>query len=71
MCDLMGVIIGKGSACKSHEPKPSDTLLAVGLTPEQALNTIRISLDSYTSLSDVNEAASIITKLIERIRSNV
>lgn len=71
MCDLMGVIIGKGSACKSHEPKPSDTLLSVGLSPEQALNTIRISLDSYTSLSDVNEAASIITKLIERIRSNV
>lgn len=70
MCDLMGVIIAKGSACKSYEPKPSETLLAIGLTKEQALNTIRISLDSFNSLNDVDTAAEIIIKLIERIREN-
>ena len=43
MCDLMGIVIGKGSACKSYEPTPSQTLLAIGLTEEQALSTIRIS----------------------------
>lgn len=68
MCDLMGVIIAKGSACKSYEPKPSSTLLAIGLAPEQALNTIRISLDCFNSLLDVDNAADIITKLVERIR---
>mgnify|MGYP003291398693 CR=1 FL=1 len=68
MCDLMGIIIAKGSACKSHESKPSKSLLAIGLTEEQALNTIRISLDSFNSLSDVNTAANIITALVERIR---
>lgn len=68
MCDLMGIIIAKGSACKSYEPKPSETLLAIGLTPEQAMNTIRISLSDFNSLSEIDTAADIITKLVERIR---
>lgn len=70
MCDMMGIAIAKGSACKSYEQKPSDTLLAIGLTPEQALNTIRISLDEFNSLQDVEYAANIITKLVERIRDD-
>lgn len=70
MCDLMGVIIAKGSACKSHEPTPSEALMAIGLTEEQALNTIRISLGRANNIKEIDEAASIITKLIERIREN-
>jgi cysteine desulfurase len=69
MCDLMGVIIAKGSACKSHEPTPSQALLAIGLTPEQALNTIRISLDEFNTEEEINTAAQIITYLVERIRN--
>jgi cysteine desulfurase len=68
MCDLMGVIIAKGAACKSYEPKPSETLLAIGLTPEQALNTIRISLGYLTTMREVREATEIITQLVARIR---
>ena len=70
MCDLMGVIIAKGSACKSYEATPSKALLAIGLTPEQALSTVRISLDEFNTLEEVNEAADIITQLVERIRSD-
>ena len=66
----MGVIIAKGSACKSYEPKPSEALLAIGLTKEQALNTIRISLGVFNSLKDVDTAVDIITKLVERIRED-
>jgi cysteine desulfurase len=69
MCDLMGVVIAKGSACRSYESKPSETLLSIGLTEEQALNTIRISLDLFNSLAEINTAADIITKLVERIRN--
>jgi cysteine desulfurase len=69
MCDLMGIIIAKGSACKSYELKPSETLLAIGLTKEQALNTIRISLDEFNSLAEIDQAADIITALVERIRN--
>lgn len=68
MCDLMGVVIAKGAACKSYEPKPSKTLLAIGLTPAQALNTIRISLSYLNTMKEIDEAANIITQLVARIR---
>lgn len=70
MCDLLGVVIAKGSACKSHEPTPSEALMAIGLTEEQALNTIRISLGRHNTIEEIDEAANIITKLIERIRED-
>ena len=69
MCDLMGVIIARGSACKSHVPTPSRALLAIGLTPEQALNTIRITLDEFNTEEEIDQAANIITALVERIRN--
>ena len=70
MCDLLGLIIAKGSACKSYEPVPSKTLLAIGLTPEQALSTIRISLDEFNTEEEVDQAAKIIAQLVERIRED-
>jgi cysteine desulfurase len=70
MCDLMGVIIAKGSACKSYEPTPSETLMAIGLTEEEAFNTVRISIGAANYPEEIDEAANIITKLIERIRDN-
>ena len=70
MCDLMGVCIAKGSACKSYEPTPSKTLMAIGLTEEQALNTIRISLDEFNTVEEIKRAADIITQLVEQIRKN-
>ena len=70
LCDLAGVMIAKGSACQSHEQTPSKALLAIGLTPEQALSTIRITLDEFNTEEDIDQAANIITKLIRRIRNN-
>ena len=64
LCDILDVIIGKGSACKSYEPTPSKTLLSIGLTEEQALNTIRITLDTSIKESDLLYAADVISKLI-------
>lgn len=68
MADLMGIIIGVGSACQSHEPTPSTALLAIRLTPEQALSTIRITLDEFNTEEEIETAANIIIKLVERIR---
>lgn len=70
LCDLTGVMIAKGSACQSHDPTPSKALLAVGLTPEQALSTIRITLDEFNTEEEIDQAASIISKLVWRIRNN-
>lgn len=70
LCDLAGVMIAKGSACQSHEQTPSKALLAIGLTPEQALSTIRITLDEFNTEEEIEQAASIISKLVWRIRNN-
>lgn len=67
-CDLFDVCIAKGSACKSHEPVPSATLKAIKLTDEQALSTIRITLDEFNTDMDIDRAAEIITKIVERMR---
>ena len=72
MCDLIGnIIIGKGSACHSYEPTPSKSLMAIDLTWEQALNTIRISLDEFNTEEEIEYAGKIIPMLIERIRNDV
>lgn len=68
LCDLSGVIIAKGSACQSHVPTPSSTLKAIGLTDEQALSTIRITLDEFNTEQEIDEAANIITNLVRMIR---
>lgn len=68
LCDLSGVIIAKGSACQSYVPTPSKTLIAIGLTSEQALNTVRITLDEFNTEEEINTAADIITALVKRIR---
>ena len=68
MCDLMGLVIARGSACQSHIPTPSQALKAIGLNDEEALSTVRITLDEFTTEQEINEAAEIITKLVERIR---
>ena len=70
LCDLHGVIIAKGSACQSHYKVPSKALKAIGLTDEQAFSTIRISLDEFNTQKEIDEAAKIISKLVERIRSD-
>jgi cysteine desulfurase len=46
-----------GAACHSGETRLSDTLLAIGLDPEQARGTVRLSLGWSTSQDDVTTAA--------------
>lgn len=68
LCDVLGVILAKGSACKSHSPEPSTTLLNVGLSKEQALSTIRISVSRDLTYENVIFATDVIIKMIEQIR---
>jgi cysteine desulfurase len=41
--DLAGFAVSTGSACSSGAVEPSKTLLAIGLSPEEALSSLRIS----------------------------
>ena len=68
MCNLCGIYISKGSACQSYEPTPSHVLKAIGLTDEEALSSIRITLGHENTEQEIDQATNIITKLVERIR---
>ena len=69
LCSLYGVYIGKGSACQSYDPKPSHVLKAIGLSDEQCFNTVRITIGYFNDEDEIDQAAEIITKLVERIRN--
>ncbi len=47
--DTFGVCVSSGSACRENEQEPSRTLLAMGISEEQARSTIRISFSYDTS----------------------
>lgn len=68
LCDLYGICISAGSACNEGSAEPSHVLKAIGLSDEEALSSIRITIGHQNTEEEINTAADIITKLVARIR---
>lgn len=68
LCDLYGICISAGSACNEGSPEPSHVLKAIGLSDEEALSSIRITIGYQNTEEEINTATDIITKLVARIR---
>ena len=68
LCDLYGICISAGSACNEGNPEPSHVLKAIGLSDEEALSSIRITIGHQNTEEEIDTAADTITKLIARIR---
>ena len=64
MLNTKGVYVSAGSACSSHEAKPSHVLLAMGLTPEEARSSLRFSFSKYNTDNEMECAAHIIASCI-------
>jgi cysteine desulfurase len=56
-----------GSACTSGIPEPSHVLRAIGLTREDAAESIRFSLGRGTTDTDVEEAIRLIDAVLARL----
>ncbi len=67
--DLNGLSVSGGSACQSGAAEPSHVLSAMGLSPERARSSIRISLSRMTTEEEVDEAASLIVSSVAQLRS--
>jgi len=61
--------VSRGSACTANTVQVSHVLLAMGVTEEQALASLRISLGKHTSLEDIEFAVSEITKTVEQLKT--
>ena len=62
--DLNGVAVSFGSACSSGTPKPSEVLLNLGLTSDEALRTIRISIGKFHTDNDIYDLVSMLNEIL-------
>lgn len=67
MLDAKGVCISAGSACHSHKSEPSRVLTAMGLSDDEARDSVRISFSSTNTPAEVEEAAAIFSSCIEAL----
>lgn len=64
--DLEGVCASSGSACMVGSVQPSHVLGAMGVAPELASSTVRFSLGSQTTDTDIEHCLGALTKVVER-----
>ena len=68
LLDLKGVVVSAGSACCAGDKEPSRVLKAIGLTDEDAFNTIRISVGKDTTKEDCDEFIKILGECLECLK---
>jgi len=66
--DLKGSACSTGAACSSGAVEPSHVLIALGLAPEDARATLRLSLGHQTTDAEIGFALETIPPVIERLR---
>jgi cysteine desulfurase len=66
--DLKGIACSTGAACSSGAVEPSHVLLALGLVPEDARASLRLSLGHQTTDAEIDFAIETIPPVIERLR---
>jgi len=62
--DLAGVAASSGSACASGSLDPSHVLLAMGMTMEEALGSLRLTTGYATTDAEIEVAASVLRKVL-------
>lgn len=60
--------LSTGSACVSGTRDPSHVLSAMGLEPEDAFCTIRLSLGRFNTEQDIQQAGTLLYEAVDRLR---
>jgi cysteine desulfurase len=68
--DLEGVEVSTGSACTSGSTEPSHVLLAMGIDPELAHGSIRITTGAGTTAADVDRTLEAFAAVLPRLRAS-
>lgn len=63
-----GIYTSTGSACASHSLEASHVLKAIGLSPQEANSSLRISISKYTTQEEVNYTMEKLVKIVEKLR---
>ena len=67
--DLAGFAVSTGGACASGTVEPSSTLLALGMTSEEALSSLRVSFGTSNTVAEVDDFLEVLTKEVAILRS--
>lgn len=66
--DMEGIAASTGSACSSGALSPSHVLLAIGLKPEQAHGSLRLTIGKYTTKKEIDYSVRRLKEIILRLR---
>jgi cysteine desulfurase len=66
--DVAGFAVSTGSACSSGTVEPSKTLLAMGLSRDEALSSLRISFGMMNRPEDVDRTLDVLAREVAELR---
>ena len=66
--DLEGIALSVGSACSSGTVSASPSLIALGLSPDDALRVVRFSLGRGTTEQEIDRTLETLTRIVARVR---
>ena len=67
--DHEGICAGSGSACTSASKEPSYILLALGLPPEQAHSSLRLTLGKWTTEEEIDRVLEVLPRIVASLRA--
>ena len=66
--DILGIAASTGSACSSEKLEPSHVLLAIGLKPEQAHGSLRLTLGRWTTQKEIDKTLKVLVGVVDKLR---
>jgi len=66
--DAKGICSSTGSACSSPKLEPSHVLLAIGLKPEEAHGSLRLTLSRFTTEEEIDKLLEVLPGIVEKLR---
>jgi cysteine desulfurase len=67
--DMEGIAASSGSACSTGSSEPSHVLVAMGVEPEKARGTVRLTLGHENTEEDVDRVLEVLPGVVERLRA--
>jgi cysteine desulfurase len=67
--DMNGIAASSGSACKTGNPEPSEILLALGYSSDEAKCGLRLSVGTRTTDADIDYALDVLADAADKLRA--
>lgn len=67
--DMLGIAASSGSACSTGSTEPSHVLTAIGLSPDTARGSLRLTLGKDTTDAEIKRTIDAVTETVMRVQS--